>query len=447
VKLWQKEIEISKEIEKFTLGLEPEFDLLLAPYDVVGTTAHIIMLEKIGLLNSYELSVLCKTLREITGEILLGKFILEKGVEDIHSQVEFFLTKRIGKIGKKIHSGRSRNDQILLDLRLFTRAEIQKIVFLIRDLFETLINLSEIYKEVLIPGYTHYQMAMPSSFGLWLSAYAESLIDDLVFIRSAYHIVNRNPLGSAAGYGSSFPLIRYMTSYLLGFETLNYNVVYAQMGRGKTERITSSAISSIASTLSKLSQDVCLYLSHNFSFISFSDSLTTGSSIMPHKKNPDVFELIRARCNRLIAFPNEISLMIANSPSGYHRDLQVIKERFLPIFSDLKNCLRMANYVINKIILKKDLLFEEKYQQIFSVEVVNNLTKHGMPFRDAYKKVYNDFKNGVFKFSVEINHTHEGSIGNLCNKEIFHSMKKILDSFNFEKINQAIYQLLYFGRI
>ncbi|XOD68646.1 MAG: argininosuccinate lyase [Flavobacteriales bacterium AspAUS03] len=442
MKLWQKDFQISEEIERFTVGKDRELDLLLAPHDVIGTLAHISMLESIGLLSKGELSILTEALRQIYVEITLGDFQIEERVEDVHSKVELLLTQRLGEVGKKIHSGRSRNDQVLVDLKLFIRAEIQVIVNLIQILFESLIQLSERHKDLLIPGYTHYQIAMPSSFGLWFAAYAESFVDDLLLLQAAYRITNKNPLGSAAGYGSSFHLDRRMTTELLGFEDLNYNVVYAQMGRGKTERIVAEALSAVAATLGKFSQDVCLYMGQNFGFISFPDHLTTGSSIMPHKKNPDVFELIRAHCNRILALPNEIVLIMANLSSGYHRDLQLIKESFLPVFDQLKSCLGIAQYMLGHIIVRKNILQDEKYQYIFSVEVVNQLVQGGISFRDAYKKVGLDIQQNCFEPLMQVTHSHEGSIGNLCNEDIRRMMERALEAFHFEKAHQAISRLL-----
>lgn len=443
MKLWQKEgFEVNKEIERFTIGKDRELDLLLAKHDVTGTLAHITMLESIGLLEKDELPVLVKELRNIYQEIENGNFIIEDGIEDVHSQVELMLTRRLGDLGKKIHSGRSRNDQVLVDLKLFIRSELREVVELIQPLFDTLIKLSEEHKDVLIPGYTHYQVAMPSSFGLWFGAYAESLVDDLLLLNAAFRISNKNPLGSAAGYGSSFPLDRKMTTDLLGFEALNYNVVYAQMGRGKTERIVSEAIASVAGTLAKMAQDVCLYISQNFGFISFPTHLTTGSSIMPHKKNPDVFELIRAKCNKIMALPNEIMLITANLASGYHRDLQMIKESFLPVFADIKDCLAITEYSLNHIQINKETIQDEKYRYIFSVEVVNNMVLDGTSFRDAYKKVGEDIENGIFEPDREVNHSHEGSIGNLCNDQIKELMEQNLKQFDFNKMDSALKNLL-----
>ena len=443
MKLWQKNTNVSQAVETFTVGNDREMDMYLAPFDVQGSLAHITMLQSIGLLTADELAMLTTELKNIYKTIETGDFALEDGVEDIHSQVELMLTKTLGEVGKKIHSGRSRNDQVLVDLKLFLRSEIEKIVISTKDFFDLLIQQSEKYKDDLLPGYTHLQLAMPSSFGLWFGAYAESLVDDLITLQSAYQIVNKNPLGSAAGYGSSFSINRKMTTELLGFDDLNYNVVYAQMGRGKTERIVASSLANIAATLSKLSMDACLYLNQNFDFISFPDELTTGSSIMPHKKNPDVFELIRSHCNRIQALPNEIMLMTTNLPSGYHRDLQLLKEHLLPAFNDLQNCLQMAALMLSSIEVKKDILEDEKYKFIFSVEEVNKLVANGMSFRDAYKKIGADIESGSFSYETKVAHTHEGSIGNLQTAEIQQMMKTILLQFNFDKVNKALEQLMH----
>jgi argininosuccinate lyase len=442
MKLWQKDKEVNKDIERFTVGKDREMDLFLAPFDVLGSMAHITMLESIGLIEKSELPILLNALRDIYKDIEAGNFQIEEGVEDVHSQVELILTRKLGDIGKKIHSGRSRNDQVLVDLKLFTRSAIRETVENIIALFESLIELSNKYQKVLIPGYTHLQIAMPSSFGLWFGAYAESLVDDMQMMLAAYNISNKNPLGSAAGYGSSFPLNRTLTTKLLGFEDLNYNVVYAQMGRGKTEKNVSAALASVAATLGRLSMDVCLYMNQNFDFLTLPDELTTGSSIMPHKKNPDVFELIRARCNRLQALPNEISLIMANLPSGYHRDMQLIKENFIPAFQDINDCLRIANFMVQHLKVKDNILQDPKYLYIFSVEVVNNLVLDGMPFRDAYKKVGMDIENKQFKALTEIHHTHEGSIGNLMNEHLRTNMKAVSNDFHFEKIDHAFNSLL-----
>jgi len=442
MKLWQKDKAALAEVEKFTVGNDKDLDIYLAPYDVLGSLAHIKMLESVGLLTKEELQSLETALKEIYKQTETGHFKLDEGVEDIHSQVELMLTQKLGDVGKKIHSARSRNDQVLVDLKLFLRAEIEKVVINTKELFDLLISQSEKYKDELLPGYTHLQLAMPSSFGLWFGAYAESLVDDLTTLEAAYKVVNKNPLGSAAGYGSSFPINRKMTTELLGFDDLNYNVVYAQMGRGKTERIVASALANIAATLSKLSMDACLYLNQNFAFISFPDELTTGSSIMPHKKNPDVFELIRSHCNRIQALPNEIMLMTTNLPSGYHRDLQLIKEHIIPAFKNLNDCLQMTGLMLSSITVNKDLLKDEKYKYLFSVEEVNKLVLAGMPFRDAYKKVGADIEAGKFNQSASPQHTHEGSIGNLCNEQIQAAMKDIMQKFNFNKVKIALQQLL-----
>lgn len=442
MKLWQKTTNVKEEVEKFTVGKDRELDMLLAEFDVLGSLAHTTMLESIGLLEKDELTVLQKELKIIYSQIKKGDFSIEPHVEDIHSQVELLLTNRLGEAGKKIHSGRSRNDQVLLDLKLFIRAEIQKNVNAVKELFDQLISLSEQHKDKLLPGYTHLQIAMPSSFGLWFGAYAESLVDDLILLQAAYKISNKNPLGSAAGYGSSFPLNRQMTTDLLGFDSLNYNVVYAQMGRGKSERSVSMAMASIAATLAKMAMDVCLYISQNFGFISFPDELTTGSSIMPHKKNPDVFELIRGKCNKIQALPNEISMMIVNLPSGYHRDLQLLKESLFPAFQELNSCLEMATFMLKNITVKTDILSDPKYKYLFSVESVNEEVLKGIPFREAYKKVGAEIENGTFSPSGKINHTHEGSIGNLCTNEIVGMMNDVIKNFNFEKTEKAITKLV-----
>jgi len=442
MKLWQKDKTVLKEVEKFTVGKDQEMDMYLAKFDILGSLAHIKMLESIGLLKPEELKVLSAELKNIYVRIESGEFKVEAGVEDIHSQVELELTKKRGDVGKKIHSGRSRNDQVLVDIKLFLRAEIKNVTKEVKSLFDLLIQQSEHYKDHLFPGYTHMQLAMPSSFGLWFGAYAESLVDDIITLQAAYRVVNKNPLGSAAGYGSSFPLNRKMTTELLGFDDLNYNVVYAQMGRGKTERITASALSNIASTLSKLSTDACLFLNQNFAFISFPDELTTGSSIMPHKKNPDVFELIRARCNQLQALPNDIALSTTNLPSGYHRDLQLLKEILFPAIQHLKDCLRMAHLMLSNIIIKENILGDDKYKFLFSVEEVNKLVLNGVPFRDAYKKVGLDIEQGNYNPGTTVSHTHEGSIGNLCLEEITSSMVQAMAGFNFEKVDAALRKLL-----
>jgi argininosuccinate lyase len=432
-KLWQKDVKVNEEIDTFTVGKDRELDLLLADSDVIGSLAHIRMLESIGLLKKEELISLTQELKEIYDLIVQGGFIIEDGVEDVHSQVELMLTKKLGDTGKKIHSGRSRNDQVLLDLKLFMRKEIFNISDRINMLFERLISLSNAQKDVLLPGYTHLQIAMPSSFGLWFGAYAESLADDLGVLRSAYDLVNRNPLGSAAGYGSSFPLNRQMTTDLLGFESMNYNVVYAQMGRGKAERVLANAMSVVAETLAKFAMDVCLYMGQNHGFLSFPDEYTTGSSIMPHKKNPDVFELIRARCNKLKALPNEISMITTNLPSGYHRDLQMIKESFVPAFENLKECLYMTWFMLEKIRVKEELLKEDKYKYLFSVELVNELVLGGMAFRDAYVEVGRRIAEGNYTIPENLHHTHEGSIGNLCNDKIQERAAKEIEYFQGQR--------------
>ena len=427
-KLWEKNTEVNKEIEKFTVGRDRELDLYLAKYDVLGSMAHITMLQSIGLLGADELDVLLAELRLIHADIEAGRFTIEDGVEDVHSQVELLLTRKLGDVGKKIHSGRSRNDQVLVDLKLFTRAQLKEIAEETKVLFEELQAQSERYKGVLMPGYTHLQVAMPSSFGLWFGAYAESLVDDLLFLQAAYKMTNRNPLGSAAGYGSSFPLNRTLTTRLLGFDSMNYNVVYAQ--------------ASIAGTLSKLAFDACLFNSQNFGFVKLPDNCTTGSSIMPHKKNPDVFELTRAKCNKIQALPQQIILIMNNLPCGYFRDLQIIKEVFLPAFEELKDCLRMTAYIVNKIQVNEHILDDPKYDNMFSVEEVNRLAASGMPFRDAYKKVGLDIEAGNFVPDKHIRHTHEGSIGNLCNSEIHALMEKVWNGFNFAQAEEAEKRLL-----
>lgn len=442
MKLWSKDKESLKTVTDFTTGQDNVLDLHLAPFDVMGSLAHITMLESIGLLTKAELDTLSKELKSIYKEIQAGRFEIEAGVEDIHSQVELLLTRKLGDVGKKIHSGRSRNDQVLVDVKLYLRHEIEQLTQSIQQVFDLLITQSERHKDKLLPGYTHLQVAMPSSFGLWFGAYAESLVDDLITLQSAYQIANKNPLGSAAGYGSSFPLNRTLTTQLLGFDELNYNVVYAQMGRGKTERIMAQAMSNVAATVGKLAMDCTLFINQNFAFISFPDELTTGSSIMPHKKNPDVFELIRAKCNSIQALPNELTLLIANLPSGYHRDLQLLKEKLFPAIQTLKDCLRMTHLMLSAIEVKEDILNDEKYKYLFSVEEVNKLVLSGVPFRDAYKKVGLDIEQGKFSYSTEINHTHEGSIGNLMNEQIRKSLEKVITGFNFHKVHLALEALV-----
>ncbi len=441
-KLWEKDFQVNNEIERFTVGRDREMDLYLAPYDVLGSMAHITMLESIGLLGSDELQQLLAALKEIHALCIRGEFVIEEGVEDVHSQVELMLTRQLGDMGKKIHSGRSRNDQVLVDLKLFTRKQLKDIADGVKTLFDELIAKSNQYKDVLMPGYTHLQIAMPSSFGLWFGAYAESLADDMLFLQAAYRMTNRNPLGSAAGYGSSFPLDRSMTTRLLGFDTMDYNVVYAQMGRGKMERNVAFAMATIAGTMAKLAFDACLFNSQNFSFVRLPKECTTGSSIMPHKKNPDVFELIRAKCNKLQALPQQVTLIMNNLPCGYFRDLQIIKEVFLPAFDELKDCLRMTAYIINRMSVDEHILDNALYDPIFSVEEVNRLAAAGMPFRDAYKKVGLDIEAGRFKADKNIHHTHEGSIGNLCNDRIASLMQETLDGFHFERMTEAEKALL-----
>ena len=441
MKLWQKDKASLKEVESFTVGNDREMDMYLAAFDVLGSLAHIEMLESVGLLTKEELSQLQAELKKIYLQIQDGSFRLQDDVEDIHSQVELLLTQKLGDIGKKIHSARSRNDQVLVDIKLFLRNELEELVKAIQPFFQLLQTQSEKYKKDLLPGYTHLQLAMPSSFGLWLGAYAESLVDDTITLKAAYDVVNKNPLGSAAGYGSSFPINRTLTTKLLGFEDLNYNVVYAQMGRGKAERITAMALANVADTLSKLSMDATLFLNQNFGFISFPTELTTGSSIMPHKKNPDVFELIRSHCNQIKALPNEIMLMTTNLPSGYHRDLQLLKEHLFPAFKTLKDCIGMAGLMLSNIELKKDILEDEKYKFLFSVEEVNKLVLQGTAFRDAYKKIGLDIEAGNFTYNTSVNHSHEGSIGNLCTEQIKHQMQKVVDSFPFVAVQSTLARL------
>lgn len=442
MKIWQKNIEVDKGIEAFTVGKDRELDLQMAAFDVLGSLAHVQMLASINLLTQAELAEVTTALKVIYKEIEAGQFTINDAVEDVHSQVEWLLTQRIGDAGKKIHSGRSRNDQVLVDLKLYFRACIQETVQNTATLFNQLISLSNTHKDKLLPGYTHLQIAMPSSFGLWFGAYAESLVDDLELMLAAYKICNKNPLGSAAGYGSSFPLNRTKTTQLLGFDNLNYNVVYAQMGRGKTERILAQAMSSVAATLAKMAMDVCLFINQNFGFISFPDELTTGSSIMPHKKNPDVFELIRSRCNKIQALPNEIAMMTTNLPSGYHRDLQLLKENVFPAITSLNECLEMTTFMLQNISIKDGILNDKKYDYLFSVDVVNELALSGIPFREAYKIVGQSIENGTFEPNKKLRHTHEGSIGNLCNTEIEEMMHNVLAQFNFDRINHAIANLV-----
>ena len=441
-KLWEKNIDVNPEIERFTVGRDRELDLLLARYDVLGSIAHSAMLNNIGILTDSETSDLHNELRNIYGIIENGRFIIEEGVEDVHSQVELLLTRKLGDTGKKIHSGRSRNDQVLVDLKLFTRHELQDICEAVIGLFDALQRQSEKNKDILMPGYTHLQVAMPSSFGLWFGAYAESLTDDMLFLQAAYKMCNRNPLGSAAGYGSSFPLNRTMTTELLGFDSMNYNVVYAQMGRGKCEKNVAFALASVAGTLAKMAFDACMFNSQNFGFVKLPAECTTGSSIMPHKKNPDVFEIMRAKCNRLQALPMDITMVMNNLPSGYFRDLQVIKELFLPAFADIKDSLSMATYIIERIEVNKEILNDSRYDAMFSVEEVNRLATEGMPFRDAYKKVGLDIEAGAFTPNKNVHHTHEGSIGNPCNEEIRKIMYGIYEAMDFNKARSAEQALL-----
>jgi len=443
MKLWQKDISSLASVEKFTVGNDREFDLQLAPFDVLGSIAHVTMLEQVGLLTAEEKNLLVKELQEIYKTIDAGEFTIQDDVEDIHSQVELLLTKKLGDTGKKIHSARSRNDQVLVDVKLFLRHELEEMVKIVQPFFELLIEQSEKYKDHLLPGYTHLQLAMPSSFGLWFGAYAESLVDDITVLKAAYQVVNKNPLGSAAGYGSSFPINRTLTTKLLGFGDLNYNVVYAQMGRGKAERIVAMALSNIADTLARLSMDACLYMNQNFGFIGFPPELTTGSSIMPHKKNPDVFELIRSHCNRIKALPNEIMMMTTNLPSGYHRDLQLLKEHLFPAFATLKDCIDMAGLMLKHINIKKDILKDPQYQYLFSVEEVNKLVLQGVPFRDAYKQIGIAIEQNKYQYSPEIQHTHEGSTGNLRNADIQRMMKETVNGFNFSAVKSALEQLLH----
>ena len=441
-KLWEKNIAVSEVIERFTVGHDRELDLYLAKYDVLGSMAHITMLEHIGLLRRDELDALLAELRAIYAEAEAGRFAIEEGVEDVHSQVELMLTRRLGDTGKKIHSGRSPNDQVLVDLKLFTRDKIREVADHVMALFRALQAQSERYRDVLMPGYTHLQVAMPSSFGLWFGAYAESLADDLLLLEAAYRMTNRNPLGSAAGYGSSFPLDRSMTTRLLGFDSMDYNVVYAQMGRGKNERNVAFALAGIAGTVAKMAFDACMFNSQNFAFIKLPDECTTGSSIMPHKKNPDVFELIRARCNKLQALPQQITLIMNNLPVGYFRDLQEIKEAFLPAFDALDDCLSMAEYIVERIRVNEHILDDTRYDAMFSVEEVNRLAASGMPFRDAYRKVGLDIEAGRFVPDKHVCHTHEGSIGNLCNDRIREMAEATYARFGFDRVAEAENKLL-----
>ena len=441
-KLWEKNVQVNAEIDRFTVGRDRELDLYLAKHDVLGSMAHITMLESIGLLKKDELDVLLEELKQIYATAEKGEFVIEDGIEDVHSQVELMLTRKLGDIGKKIHSGRSRNDQVLVDLKLFTREQLKQVAEAVETLFQVLIAQSNKYKDILMPGYTHLQIAMPSSFGLWFGAYAESLVDDMLFLQAAYKVCNRNPLGSAAGYGSSFPLDREMTTRLLGFDSMNYNVVYAQMGRGKMERNVAFALASIAGTVSKMAFDACMFSCQNFGFVKLPDECTTGSSIMPHKKNPDVFELTRAKCNKIQSLPQQIMMIMNNLPSGYFRDLQIIKEVFLPAFGELLDCLQMSAYIMERIKVNEHILDDDKYLYMFSVEEVNRLAAEEMPFRDAYKKVGLDIEAGKFTHAKEVHHTHAGSIGNLCNDKIEALMNQVMNGFDFEHVNQAEKALL-----
>ncbi len=449
MKLWQKDTgksasdkEAALRIEKFTVGNDREMDLYLAQFDVLGSMAHAIMLETIGLLEKGELADLLKECRNIFDEIQLGNFTIDENIEDVHSQVEWMLTQKLGDVGKKIHSGRSRNDQVLVDLKLFMRHRLREIIEQIDNLFRLLIHLSDKHKQDLLPGYTHLQIAMPSSFGLWFGAYAESLADDTLILQSAYKVVNKNPLGSGAGYGSSFPLNRTLTTALLGFDTLNFNVVYAQMTRGKSEYVVLSALSSLAATLSRMAMDICLYNSQNFGFLTLPDAFTTGSSIMPHKKNPDVAELLRAKTNRLKGLPTELAFVTSNLPSGYHRDMQLLKEILMPAFDQVTECLDIAHFMLSNIEVKSNLLADSKYDPIFSVERVNALVMEGLPFRDAYLQVKDEIFSGGYEASRELNHSLEGSIGNLCNEAIGSMMDKIIEEFDFQKVDEALNKLL-----
>lgn len=441
-KLWEKNVQLNKEIERFTVGRDRELDVFLAKYDVLGSMAHITMLESIGLLAADELKILLEELREIYKLADEGKLVIEDGIEDVHSQVELMLTRKLGVVGKKIHSGRSRNDQVLVDLKLYARSEIRTIAEAANGLFNELQKQSEKYKNVLMPGYTHMQVAMPSSFGLWFGAYAESLADDMQLLLAAYRVTNRNPLGSAAGYGSSFPLDRQMTTDLLGFDSMDYNVVYAQMGRGKTERNIAFAMAGIASTLSKLAFDACLFNSQNFGFVKLPAECTTGSSIMPHKKNPDVFELIRAKSNKLQSLPVQITMMMNNLPSGYSRDFQLIKEVFMPAFEELIDCLQMTEYIIARTEVNEHIIDDPRYDAMFSVEEVNRRVLSGTSFRDAYKQVGLEIEAGNFVPNKNIHHTHAGSVGNLCNDKIAELMAYTINEFHFERAEQAEQKLL-----
>ena len=443
MKLWQKDTDDAVLlVDKFTTGNDREMDASLAPFDVLGSLAHTHMLHDVGLLATQDYALAKTGLQQLYKEVSAPNFTIPTDVEDIHSYVEFILTERIGDAGKKIHSARSRNDQVLLDVKLFLRHQIELLIPAIVQLFTTLQQKSELHKNDLLPGYTHLQLAMPSSFGLWLGAYAESLVDDVLTIKTAFDIVNKNPLGSAAGYGSSFPINRQLTTDLLGFDAMNYNVVYAQMGRGKVERILAAALANLADTLAKMSMDACLFMNQNFGFISFPNNLTTGSSIMPHKKNPDVFEIIRAQCNLIKALPNDMMMLTTNLPSGYHRDMQLLKEKIFPAFEIMQSCLAMMNLMMNNMVVAKDIVLHEKYAHLFSVEAVNRLVLQGVPFRDAYKTVGKQIDAGAFIPVTSVEHVHEGSIGNLCNEQIAQEMNRIVSSFPFDKINTALQKLL-----
>ena len=442
MKLWDKGTSVNSLIENFTVGKDREMDLYLAKFDVLGSIAHAKMLTTINLLTKAEFAELQAELVKIYQVIEKGDFRIEDGVEDVHSQVELMLTRKLGDTGKKIHSGRSRNDQVLLDLKLFTRSEIQKLVESVCELFDKLLTKAIMNRDHLMPGYTHLQVAMPSSFGLWFGAYAESLVDDLLLLKAAYQITNQNPLGSAAGYGSSFPLDRQMTTRLLGFDSMNYNVIYAQMGRGKMEKTVAFALSSIAATISKFAFDVCLFMSQNFGFVSLPDELTTGSSIMPHKKNPDVFELVRSHCNKIQAIPYQISLMTNNLPSGYFRDLQILKEVFLPAFQELSDCVSIAGFAIDNMTVNTNVMADDRYKYVYSVEDVNKLVMQGVPFRDAYKQVGNQINAGTYEPTREVNHSHAGSVGNLCLDEIAEKMLAVVEGYDFEQIDMAYKELL-----
>lgn len=442
MKLWDKGTATEKQVEIFTVGNDQELDQVLARYDVLGSLAHGKMLEKVGILDKSELAALEKSLKDILLSIDKGEFSIADSFEDIHSQVEYLLTEAIGDIGKKIHTGRSRNDQVLVDIKMYLRDEIKEIATLTHQLFSTLINLSDQHKDVIIPGYTHLQIAMPSSFGLWFGSYAEALTDDLSMLQAAYQMVNQNPLGSAAGYGSSFPLDREMTTRLLGFKTMHYNVVNAQMARGKTEKFMAFGMASLSATLSKLAMDACLYNSQNFGFITFPDHLTTGSSIMPHKKNPDVFELIRGKCNKIQALPLDITLIINNLPSGYHREFQILKDTLFPAIQELKSCLQMADLMLSNIKVNTGIVNDQRYDYIYSVEAVHHEVSAGLSFREAYKRVGQIIEKGEYVPDKTIRHTHEGSIGNLCNEKIREKMENSLTQFNFAQYEKALEDLI-----